>query len=230
MPTNQTMVLIDARARPGRMPRRRSPTTRNGHPAHRDAGPDGRQHDAVLDHRDRRPGPQGHPCRDCDTSRSSPGAPGCCSSWPTCRSGWTVRRAGVDRLEGVPHGVTRVRRPHARLLQRPRRRSERVIAAESLGIGSCYIGDILERGETHAELLHLPRYTFPVTMLCLVGQEPAAHRRALREAGGPQERLSPPERRGAPPRRWMTSTALRRARLWRLGQLRAGDLRPQVRL
>ena len=41
-----------------------------------------------------------------------------------------------------------------------------VIAAESLGIGSCYIGDILELGETHAELLDLPRYTFPVTMLC----------------------------------------------------------------
>ena len=41
-----------------------------------------------------------------------------------------------------------------------------VIAAESLGIGSCYIGDILEQAETHAELFGLPRYTFPVTMLC----------------------------------------------------------------
>lgn len=40
-----------------------------------------------------------------------------------------------------------------------------VVAAESLGIGSCYIGDILEQGETHAELLDLPRYTMPVTML-----------------------------------------------------------------
>ena len=42
-----------------------------------------------------------------------------------------------------------------------------MVAAESLGIGSCYIGDIMELGETHAELLHLPRYTFPAAMLCL---------------------------------------------------------------
>ena len=41
-----------------------------------------------------------------------------------------------------------------------------VVAAESLGIGSCYIGDIMELGETHAELLRLPRYTFPAAMLC----------------------------------------------------------------
>jgi FMN reductase (NADPH)/FMN reductase [NAD(P)H] len=42
-----------------------------------------------------------------------------------------------------------------------------VIAAESLGIGSCYIGDVLEQAETHAELLQLPNHTLPVTMLCL---------------------------------------------------------------
>lgn len=41
-----------------------------------------------------------------------------------------------------------------------------VIAAESLGIGSCYIGDIMENYETHRELFQLPRYTFPVGMLC----------------------------------------------------------------
>lgn len=41
-----------------------------------------------------------------------------------------------------------------------------VVAAESLGIGSCYIGDILERYETHRELLGLPKYVAPVTMLC----------------------------------------------------------------
>jgi FMN reductase (NADPH)/FMN reductase [NAD(P)H] len=41
-----------------------------------------------------------------------------------------------------------------------------VIAAESLGIGSCYIGDIMENYEYHRELLDLPRYTFPITMLC----------------------------------------------------------------
>ncbi len=41
-----------------------------------------------------------------------------------------------------------------------------VIAAESLGIGSCYIGDILENYETHCQLLSLPEYTVPITMLC----------------------------------------------------------------
>ncbi len=40
-----------------------------------------------------------------------------------------------------------------------------VIAAESLGIGSCYIGDIMEKFEYHKELLNLPRYVFPVTMI-----------------------------------------------------------------
>jgi FMN reductase (NADPH)/FMN reductase [NAD(P)H] len=42
-----------------------------------------------------------------------------------------------------------------------------VVAAESLGLGSCYIGDIMERYEFHRELLHLPQYTFPIGMLCL---------------------------------------------------------------
>ena len=41
-----------------------------------------------------------------------------------------------------------------------------VIAAESIGIGSCYIGDILEQFEFHRELFGLPRYTLPITMLC----------------------------------------------------------------
>ncbi len=36
-----------------------------------------------------------------------------------------------------------------------------VLAAESLGIGSCYIGDIMENYEVHKELLNLPDYTFP---------------------------------------------------------------------
>jgi FMN reductase (NADPH)/FMN reductase [NAD(P)H] len=40
-----------------------------------------------------------------------------------------------------------------------------VIAAESLGIGSCYIGDILENAEVHRDLFHLPRYTLPITLL-----------------------------------------------------------------
>ena len=40
-----------------------------------------------------------------------------------------------------------------------------VVAAESLGIGSCYIGDILEQRETHQEMLNLPRYVVPAVML-----------------------------------------------------------------
>ena len=40
-----------------------------------------------------------------------------------------------------------------------------VVAAESLGIGSCYIGDIMENCEAHRELLHLPKYVFPCCML-----------------------------------------------------------------
>ena len=40
-----------------------------------------------------------------------------------------------------------------------------VTAAESLGIGSCYIGDIMENAEMQQELLHLPEYVFPAAML-----------------------------------------------------------------
>ena len=40
-----------------------------------------------------------------------------------------------------------------------------VVAAESLGIGSCYIGDIMENCEIHRELLKLPKYVFPCCML-----------------------------------------------------------------
>jgi len=40
-----------------------------------------------------------------------------------------------------------------------------VTAAESLGIGSCYIGDIMENCEIHRESLHLPRYVFPAAMV-----------------------------------------------------------------
>jgi nitroreductase len=39
------------------------------------------------------------------------------------------------------------------------------IAAESLGVGSCYIGDIMERYETHRDMLNLPQYVFPICML-----------------------------------------------------------------
>lgn len=41
-----------------------------------------------------------------------------------------------------------------------------VIAAEALGLGSCYIGDILEHYEEHRDMFHLPKYTLPVCLLC----------------------------------------------------------------
>lgn len=41
-----------------------------------------------------------------------------------------------------------------------------VVAAESLGLGSCFIGDVIENFEIHQELLHLPDYVVPACMLC----------------------------------------------------------------
>jgi nitroreductase len=40
-----------------------------------------------------------------------------------------------------------------------------VVAAQSLGIGSCYIGDIMENCEIHREMLNLPQYVMPAAML-----------------------------------------------------------------
>ena len=40
-----------------------------------------------------------------------------------------------------------------------------VVAAESLGLGSCYIGDIMENREEHKQLLNLPDWVFPAAML-----------------------------------------------------------------
>jgi len=41
-----------------------------------------------------------------------------------------------------------------------------VIAAESMGIGSCYVGDILEQYEVHRQMFNLPRYVMPLTLVC----------------------------------------------------------------
>lgn len=40
-----------------------------------------------------------------------------------------------------------------------------VTAAWSMGIGSCYIGDVMENCEKHREMLNLPDYVFPAAML-----------------------------------------------------------------
>ncbi|MDD5370013.1 MAG: nitroreductase family protein [Anaerolineaceae bacterium] len=41
-----------------------------------------------------------------------------------------------------------------------------VTAAEALGIGSCYIGDIVEHYEEHRKLFELPPYALPITLVC----------------------------------------------------------------
>lgn len=42
-----------------------------------------------------------------------------------------------------------------------------VLAAESLDIGSCYIGDIVEHFEYHQDLFDLPKHVFPISLVCL---------------------------------------------------------------
>ena len=42
-----------------------------------------------------------------------------------------------------------------------------VVAAESLGIGICYIGDIMENYEYHKELFNLPKYTMPIALVVM---------------------------------------------------------------
>ena len=42
-----------------------------------------------------------------------------------------------------------------------------VVAAQGLGLGSCYIGDILENYEYHRNLLKLPQAVWPIGMLVL---------------------------------------------------------------
>ena len=41
-----------------------------------------------------------------------------------------------------------------------------VVAAESLGIGTCYIGDIMENWEFHRDLFGLPEFVFPAALVC----------------------------------------------------------------
>lgn len=55
-----------------------------------------------------------------------------------------------------------------------------VVAAESLGIGSCYIGDIMENYEQHSQVLNLPPWAFPITMLCM-GYYPEGYARPRTE-------------------------------------------------
>jgi len=61
-----------------------------------------------------------------------------------------------------------------------------VLAAESFGLGSCYIGDILENFEIHQELFDLPPYAVPVAMLCIGYPTPEAQARKMTRRFGPE--------------------------------------------
>lgn len=54
-----------------------------------------------------------------------------------------------------------------------------VIAAESLNVGSCYIGDILENFEIHKELLRLEKLTYPLSML-VFGYYPTDYKKHIK--------------------------------------------------
>lgn len=53
-----------------------------------------------------------------------------------------------------------------------------VIAAESLNVGSCYIGDIIENYEVHRDLLNLHPLTYPLSML-VFGNYPKEYTRRI---------------------------------------------------
>ena len=87
-----------------------------------------------------------------------------------------------------------------------------VTAAQALGIGSCYIGDIMENYELQREILGLPHYVFPAVMLVFgypTGQQKArpkperfdqrfiVHENVYHELDGAQLREMFSERAGA---------------------------------
>lgn len=59
-----------------------------------------------------------------------------------------------------------------------------VLAAESMGIGSCYIGHIMDHYEFHRELFALPPYVFPITMVALGKAPKEFHRKPSRRRFG----------------------------------------------
>lgn len=55
-----------------------------------------------------------------------------------------------------------------------------VLAAESIGVGSCYIGDIMEQYEIHKKLFHLQPLTFPLAMV-VFGEYPKGYKPMISE-------------------------------------------------
>ena len=96
-----------------------------------------------------------------------------------------------------------------------------VTAAESLGLGSCYIGDIMERCQEQRRLLSLPDYVFPAVML-VFGRptrqqadrvkpgrcplEQIVHQNGYRSMEGPElRRMLDHNRKGRPYEEWLTA-------------------------
>lgn len=63
-----------------------------------------------------------------------------------------------------------------------------VTAAQSLGIGSCYIGDILENAEAVQAALHLPAYVVPAAMV-IFGRPTAPQERRQKPARFPEQAI-----------------------------------------
>lgn len=63
-----------------------------------------------------------------------------------------------------------------------------VVAAHSLGIGSCYIGDIMENYEQQKALLGLPEYVFPAAMV-VFGYPTEQQLRREKPPRSPRERI-----------------------------------------
>ena len=101
-----------------------------------------------------------------------------------------------------------------------------VVAAESYGIGSCYIGDIMENIETQREILGLPEHVFPAAMLVFgyptegqklrekpqrAGMEYIVHENRYREMDGAQLRkLLGKGKNEAEYREWMAAFCKRK--------------------
>ena len=77
------------------------------------------------------------------------------------------------------------------------------MAAESLGIGSCYIGYIIEQWEEHQKMFQLPQFVAPVSMLVFGYPTQQQKNRPQTSRFPPEddrhgERLSRPDGRGTP--------------------------------
>ena len=68
-----------------------------------------------------------------------------------------------------------------------------VTAAWSLGIGSCYIGDVMENCEAQRKLLGLPRYVFPAAMV-VFGYPTEQQQNREKPRRAPMEKIVFPDR------------------------------------